>query len=165
MKRTGLVNGVGFEFSAREPAPGSWRLELDGIEYQLELRELSPGRFSILIGGRSLLVDLIAQGECFEAVVAGQALRIDLGVGQATAGAARQAEAGGPLEIRAMMPGRVVEVLVAPQSQVEAEQGLMVIEAMKMENEIRAPRAGRIVAVKVAAQQTVETGQVLVVLE
>lgn len=163
MKRRGSVNGVVFEFSAREAAPGSWRVELDGIEYALELQELSPGRFSILIGARSLLVDLIAQGERFDAVVAGQALRIDLGTGQAAA--ARQAEAGGPLEIKAMMPGRVVEVLVAPQSQVEAEQGLMVIEAMKMENEIRAPRAGRIVAVKVAAQQTVETGQVLAVLE
>jgi|GEM_PF-2060059 biotin carboxyl carrier protein len=163
MKRRGLVNGAVFEFSAREPAPGSWCVELDGTQFQLQLQELSPGRFSILLDDCSLLVDLVAHANRFEIQIAGHTLWLDLDPAQAPS--PRQAQAGGALEIKAMMPGRVVEVLVAPQAQVEAEQGLVVIEAMKMENEIRAPRAGRIVAVKVAAGQTVETGQVLIILQ
>ncbi|HLH75407.1 MAG TPA: biotin/lipoyl-containing protein [Candidatus Binataceae bacterium] len=163
MKRSGSVNGEVFEFSAHETAPDNWRVELNGVAYELELQELFPGCFSILLDGRSLLADLTAHDDSFEIQIAGQTLRLDLGA--ARAAAPRQAQAGGALEIKAMMPGRVVEVLVTAQKLVEAEQGLVVIEAMKMENEIRAPRAGRILAIKVTAGQTVETGQVLMVLE
>jgi biotin carboxyl carrier protein len=63
------------------------------------------------------------------------------------------------------MPGKVVRVLVSPQDSVEAGQGLVVVEAMKMENEIGAPRAGRVKSVDVQPGQNVETGTRLVVLE
>jgi biotin carboxyl carrier protein len=63
------------------------------------------------------------------------------------------------------MPGRVVRVLVAEGDEVEAMQGVVVIEAMKMQNELKAPRAGRISKVAVTADTTVEAGQVLIVVE
>jgi biotin carboxyl carrier protein len=62
------------------------------------------------------------------------------------------------------MPGRVVRVLETPGTDVQAGQGLVVIEAMKMENEIRAPRAGRLQEVTVREGQAVEAGTLLAVV-
>ena len=71
---------------------------------------------------------------------------------------------GGPLEVRAVIPGRVVSVAVAPGDVVEAGRTLLVVEAMKMQNELRAPRAGRVERIVVAAGDTIELNQPLVVL-
>jgi len=72
---------------------------------------------------------------------------------------------GGPIEVRAIIPGRVVSVAVAAGDAVTAGQPLLVVEAMKMQNELRAPRDGRIERVAVAGGQTIELGDLLVVLE
>ncbi len=63
------------------------------------------------------------------------------------------------------MPGRVVRVLVAAGDAVTARQGLLVVEAMKMENELRAAHAGRVVSVAVTEGQSVDAGAVLAVVE
>jgi biotin carboxyl carrier protein len=62
------------------------------------------------------------------------------------------------------MPGRVVKMLVTPGEAVVARQGLVVVEAMKMENELRAPRAGTITEIKVREGASVEANVVLVVM-
>ena len=71
---------------------------------------------------------------------------------------------GGPLEVRAIIPGRIVAVSVAEGDTVVAGQQLLVIEAMKMQNELRAPRAGRVERIAVGAGQTVELGVLLLVV-
>jgi biotin carboxyl carrier protein len=80
----------------------------------------------------------------------------------------RGGDAAGPTgaqRLTAPMPGRVVRVLVRPGDEVRARQGLVVIEAMKMENELTATRAGRVREVTVAAGAAVEAGRLLVVIE
>ena len=72
---------------------------------------------------------------------------------------------GGPLELRAIIPGRVLSVDVADGDTVEAGQRVLVVEAMKMQNELRSPRAGTITGVAVGPGQTVELGDVLLVVE
>jgi biotin carboxyl carrier protein len=72
---------------------------------------------------------------------------------------------GGPAELRAIIPGRVVSVDVAEGDAVEAGQRVLVVEAMKMQNELRAPRGGRIGRLGVGAGQTVELGDLLLVVE
>lgn len=72
--------------------------------------------------------------------------------------------ASGPLEIRAMIPGRVAAVRVTVGDTVEAGAALLVVEAMKMQNELRASRAGTVERVAVAAGETIELGDLLVVL-
>ena len=74
-------------------------------------------------------------------------------------------EDDGAAQITAPMPGKVVRLLVAPGDQVEARQALVVVEAMKMENELIAPRAGQVMDVRVDEGMSVETGKVLVVIE
>ncbi len=72
--------------------------------------------------------------------------------------------ASGPTEIRAIIPGRVAAIRVAAGDAVEAGQGLLVIEAMKMQNELRAPRAGTVERVAVGEADTIDHGDLLVVL-
>lgn len=71
----------------------------------------------------------------------------------------------GPQRVVAPMPGKVVRVLVKPGDDVKARQGLVVVEAMKMENELRAPRDGRVRDVAVGEGQSVDAGAVLLVVE
>jgi len=72
---------------------------------------------------------------------------------------------GGPRELRAIIPGRVVSVEVAEGDAVELGGRLLVLEAMKMQNELKAPRAGTVSRVAVGAGQTVELGDLLMVIE
>jgi biotin carboxyl carrier protein len=72
---------------------------------------------------------------------------------------------GGPQRVTAPMPGKIVKVLVTPGDAVEPRQGLVVIEAMKMENELRATRSGRVKDVHVADGDLVEAGRLLTVIE
>jgi biotin carboxyl carrier protein len=71
----------------------------------------------------------------------------------------------GPRAILAPMPGRIVRVLVTPNQAVAARQPLVVVEAMKMENELRAPRDGTVSEVRVTEGASVEANTILVVLE
>jgi biotin carboxyl carrier protein len=74
------------------------------------------------------------------------------------------AETSGPAEIRAIIPGRVAAVRVTAGDAVEAGRTLLVVEAMKMQNELRAPRAGTVERVAVGEGETIENGDLLVVL-
>ena len=71
----------------------------------------------------------------------------------------------GPAEVHAIIPGVVVSVAVAPGDAVVAGQQLLVVEAMKMQNELKAPRAGTVERVTVGERSTIEVGDLLVVIE
>ena len=73
--------------------------------------------------------------------------------------------ADGEQAVTAPMPGRLVRVLVAPGDEVAVRQGVVVVEAMKMENELRSPKAGRVKEVAVTPGTSVEAGRTLVVIE
>jgi len=87
------------------------------------------------------------------------------GAGRFGGRGAQAAQAVGTQQVVAPMPGRVVRVLVKPGDQVKARQGLVVVEAMKMENELRSPKDGRIKDVPVTEGMPVEAGRLLVVVE
>ena len=90
---------------------------------------------------------------------------VDVGRARLTGLGARGGEEGGGQHVTAPMSGKVVRLLVAAGDEVEARQGVVVVEAMKMENELTAPRAGRIAEVAVAEGASVEAGKVLIVIE
>lgn len=71
----------------------------------------------------------------------------------------------GRKDVRAAMPGKVIKLLAGVGDTVSVGDGLLILEAMKMQNEVRAPGEGRLTAVRVAVGDTVASGQVLVTLE
>ena len=131
----------------------------DGVEIE---GEFSLEGDSVLLNGRSYRVSTGAGPEIW---VNGRRLTMevfdprDLRPGQgATANHGRQ-------EIAASMPGKVIRVLVAAGDTVEEGQGLVVVEAMKMQNEMKSPKAGRVAEVRARPDATVGAGEVLMVVE
>jgi biotin carboxyl carrier protein len=129
-----------------------------------------PGRHQIHVGrvgaididGRRA-AEVIVDGWRFELLVEDETRAVLRDRASRVRGAV--AGAGGPLEIRAIIPGRVASVAVNPGDRVEAGQTLLAVEAMKMQNELRAPRSGTVARIPVTPGATVELGDVLVVLE
>ncbi|HEV3032568.1 MAG TPA: biotin/lipoyl-containing protein, partial [Polyangia bacterium] len=78
---------------------------------------------------------------------------------------ARATAVAGPAAVRSPMPGRVVKILVRAGERIAAGHAVVVVEAMKMENELRAPRAGTILEIRCAEGEAVEAGQDLIVVE
>jgi biotin carboxyl carrier protein len=108
----------------------------------------SPGDFDVHLAGRSIAVQ-VRQAGAF-----GRQKKEGAG-----------ARGTGPQRVVAPMPGKIVRVLVKAGDAVTAKQGLVVVEAMKMENELRAARDGRVREVAVAEGQSVDAGAVLLVVE
>ncbi len=148
---------------------GRYRIEVDGQVDVVDVARVDGATLSLIVLGErheSHEVALLERGEP-------GALEVHLRAGVVAArvrpagarrgGAARPAAAGGgPVKVTAPMPGKIVKVLVAPGDEVKARQGLVVIEAMKMENELRAPRGGRVASVHVQEGALVEAGRLLV---
>ena len=120
-------------------------LLLDGASHRLVAHPIEPGRWELQLAGERLTVDVVDE----------RTLRIREMTGASAA-------AAGPRPLRAPMPGLVVRVEVAEGDAVTPGQGLVIVEAMKMENELRADVAGRVKAVHVKAGEAVEKDQVLI---
>ena len=152
-------------------ATGRYRVTLDGQERIVDAHEVDDSTLSLILlsaGGACHEVELVdgaSAGELLvrtrdgllRAVVDGRRRR--RGAGEGVAGAQ------GEQRVTAPMPGKIVRVLVAPGDEVNARQGLVVVEAMKMESEIISPKAGRVKEVAVTEGMSVEAGRVLAVVE
>ena len=139
---------------------------LDGRPVDLDAVKAGHG-WSILLGRRSYEVSLVQRGPGELTVhVNGRAVTVRGGLQRfgSRAGAAA-VSARGPGRVVAPMPGRIARVLVRVGETVAARQGLVVVEAMKMENELRSPRAGIVTEVRAAEGALVEANAVLIVLE
>src|SRR5262245_36590664 len=166
------VNGRARSVSIeRAGADGKFRVSVDGETTLVEARPNGGFGLSLLFPDethRTRRVSIApgsARGELL-AYLAGRSAAVAVnasrtGRGGADAGGA----AHGEQRVSAPMPGRVVRVLVKPGDAVEARQPVVVVEAMKMENELRSPKAGRVKEVAVAAGTSVEAGRVLVVID
>ena len=143
---------------------GGFVVTLDGAEHLVDARKLEADFYSILYEGKSYEVSVESVGAKY--LVRHGAYEQIVDLADASRGGREELHKRGGLEnVDSVMPGKVVRVLVAPGDEVHAGQGLVVVEAMKMENEIGAPRAGRVKSVDVSSGQNVETGARLVVLE
>jgi biotin carboxyl carrier protein len=143
--------------------------EVDGRRYELEARASQPGVYLLLAGGQVYECRVDHPGtkrEAAEVTVGNQSYAITL-ADPKRLGSAQSSDrhAEGSSQIIAPMPGKVVRVLVEEGAEVEAGAGLLVVEAMKMQNEMKSPKAGRVTAINVAEGATVNAGDVLAVVE
>ncbi len=143
---------------------GRYVVLLDGTPLEVDLQDTGSHFVSLLIGGKSYEAGLEKRPGGYTVVLSDDVVSVDLAEGaRGTALSSRKMV--GPARVTAPMPGKLVRVLVTPGQDVAAGEGLVVVEAMKMENELRAPKAGRVKDVPVEEGQAVEAGALLVVVE
>lgn len=141
---------------------------IDGVEVQIHLKRILGDTESLIVEGKSYLFNIGPDndgytlrwygGETHCAVEDEHARLLKQFVGAGDGG-------GGIQKVKAPMPGLVVKILTSPGSEVEKGDPLVVVEAMKMENEIGAPVKGVVKEIKVNEKQAVEKGEIMIVLE
>jgi biotin carboxyl carrier protein len=151
---------------------GSIEIEAESFQYQRAGGERIKGRFfteptepgsrAVVIDGRVYRVTRRARGE---ALVNGVAILTEVFDPRDLRARPAAMESGGRSEISAPMPGKVIRVLVSQGDSVEAGQGLVVVEAMKMQNEMKSPKAGCVEEVRTQPGAAVAAGETLIVVE
>jgi biotin carboxyl carrier protein len=144
-----------------------WQVTVDGRPVEVDLA-MAGGRLSLLIDQRSYEV-AVERRSAVDVLVRVNGREVPVALGRRGSAAAPAGSGAGPVAgpaaIIAPMPGRVVKLLVNAGDPVAVRQGVIVVEAMKMENELRAPKAGTVRELRVAEGALVEAGATLAVIE
>jgi len=170
VKRELIVTAEGRDHTVIVDGPGQdgrFRILVDGAEQLVDARALRPGTWSLVIAGKSFVVDLdrrrggiaASVGDSEAVLHVEDALRRRL----ATAAGGRPQVSGEM--IRAPIAGKVVKVVVAVGDLVAVGAPVIVLEAMKMENELAAERGGTVAMIHKVAGEAVDTGDLLVEIE
>jgi biotin carboxyl carrier protein len=144
-----------------------YRVSVDGNEFLVDGKKTGRTSYSLIVDNRSFEIEVDNAEDEYRVSVDGRNYHMNLvderrmRVGGAQSGLALQ----GRQKVSVPMPGKVIAVLVAEGDMVEKGQGLIIVEAMKMENEVRSPIAGEVKEIKVKAGDAVEGGAVLAVVE
>lgn len=137
------------------------QFDLDHELAKTSVIEVEPGLYTILRNGRSLQARVIKG----QVEIGGRTFSVDVRDPRERTRKGAGAGASGRQNIVAPMPGKVIRVLVAAGDVVEAGQGLIVVEAMKMQNEMKSPKAGTVVQINTAEGATVAVGETLLSIE
>ena len=144
-----------------------YRVSVDGNDLVVDANKTGLSSYSLIIDNRSFEVDVDVSEDEYRVLVDGRSYHIHLiderriRLGGVQTGIQLQ----GRQNVAVPMPGKVIAVLVSEGDRVEKGQGLVIVEAMKMENEVRSPISGEVKEVRAKAGETLEAGAVLVVVE
>jgi biotin carboxyl carrier protein len=143
------------------PAPDCRFRIADGPERAAAVENPEPGVYSVLIDGRSYDARVEETAGPLVVVIDGYRFEIEVRDPRRRSRHAGGHGGEGVQTVAAPMPGKVVRVLAAVGDEVTAGQGLLVVEAMKMQNEMKAPRAGKVLSLAAREGATVAAGEVL----
>ncbi|MBE8540009.1 biotin/lipoyl-containing protein [Geoglobus acetivorans] len=129
-----------------------FKVSVGGNVYYAEVEKISPALFKVKVDDN--IIEVEVEEEKIKSAKLSHSPQMRTG-----------AVEGGNRVVKAMLPGNVTKILVSEGESVNTGDVLLILEAMKMENEITAPANGKVKEIKVSEGQRVETGQVLVVLE
>lgn len=140
------------------------KVAVDGVPREADCIAIAPGLYSILLDGHSFEAHVREAASDVVVKIDGRdfAFRIDDPRQWRRSGGALEAE--GKQQVIASMPGKIVRVLVSAGQAVSGGQGLVVVEAMKMQNELRSPKSGKVERLLVAEGQAVNAGDVLAIV-
>jgi biotin carboxyl carrier protein len=142
---------------------------VDGRKYELDFQRASGGHYLLLHEGRVFDCQVegrLESGSTVEVAVGATLHAVTLLDPKRLRGASGAGAHGdGAARIVAPMPGKIVRLLVEAGQEVEAGSGVIVVEAMKMQNEMKSPKSGRVVSINVAVGATVNGGDLLAVVE
>jgi biotin carboxyl carrier protein len=156
-----------FTVEIEESSKSVYRVSVDGHEFVVDGKKTGRTNFSLIVDNRSFEIEVDNREDEYRVLVDGRNYHIQLiderrvRIGGEAAGA----QAQGRQKVSVPMPGKVIAILVAEGDAVEKGQGLVIVEAMKMENEVHSPIAGEVKEIKVKTGDTVEGGAVLVIVE
>jgi biotin carboxyl carrier protein len=162
------IDGEAFSLELRRANGAAAEYVLSGAfarAGQASIAKTMPGVFSVLLGSGSFTVAVAQRGSELEVWAGGRRHVVTLADPRDRAAKSDRASAAGPVEIRAQMPGKVIKVLVAQDAAVEAGQGVIIVEAMKMQNEMKSPKNGTVRKIHAAEGSTVAAGETLMVIE
>ena len=167
MKLTADVDGEEFSLEIRKEN-GATEYILSGARSQsgqASITPTMPGVYSVLLRNKSFTVALARRGNELEVWANGRRHAVALRDPRDRSGTAGRVSAAGPVEIRAQMPGKVIKLLVERGAKVASGQGVIIVEAMKMQNEMKSPKDGAVTKIHVAEGGTVAAGEALMVIE
>lgn len=168
MEYTVSIEDRAFDLSIRETRRGL-EVALDGQRLTVDMVRIGAAEcYSLLVNGRSYEVQVRGNGEDYEVILSQRRYGVTVESERTRllkSLASSEQKQGETLEVKAAMPGLVVKVEVKEGDQVQVGDGLVIVEAMKMENEFRVPRQGVVKQVFVQKGMTVDKGQILVLIE
>ncbi|OGD10961.1 MAG: hypothetical protein A2Y86_03030 [Candidatus Aminicenantes bacterium RBG_13_62_12] len=163
MNVTLWVEGEAFRLKLEEGKPGFFRISLNDRTHDVSAEFINPEEVLLNVDGRVFNVTINSGAEAHSVFVNGHAFQVarkaSSGMEEQERGRAKKKE------VSASMPGRVAQVLAAEGDEVREGQPVLVLEAMKMQNEIKAPRSGILRRLSVRAGATVEAGAMLFAVE
>jgi biotin carboxyl carrier protein len=161
---TARIGQEEYDLEIRPDPEGGYRIRIGDRESHVQLTEPEENLYSLLLGESSYEA-LVRLGDASVNVdVAGR--RFEVGIRDPlAAGTENNGSSGGVQVIRSVMAGKVLHVMVSEGDRVATGDPLLVIEAMKMENEICSPKDGTVQAIRVSAGETVETNAELAIIE
>ena len=161
MKRALTIDGRECAIEILAPAPDC-RFRMDaGAERAAQVEMPEPGVYSILIEGRSYDAFVTESPAGLDVSVDGHRFAVTVRDPRQWSRNASGRNGEGVQTIASPMPGKVVRVLVAAGDEVQPGQGIVVVEAMKMQNEMKADRSGKVLALPAQEGATVAAGDVL----
>jgi biotin carboxyl carrier protein len=145
------------------------RASIDGEPFDAEISQPERNVFLFKKNGRTIEAFVepgFAIGQSVNVWISGNEHSVRLADPKRLRGSEKGSEQDqGRAEIRSAMPGKVVRLLVAAGTEVEKGAGVIVVEAMKMQNELKAPKSGTVTSIKVKVGDTVSAGEVLAAIE
>ncbi len=158
------IDGRSFRLEL-ERTEGRWLCRLDGRGIEVDAVLARPDVISLRIGNKAYEVKCERVAGEMHLWVGSACFAVELRDPRSLRGRTRAADDHGPRKLTAPMPGKIVRVLVGEGAQVEAGAGVLVVEAMKMQNEIKSPKKGKIQKILVGAGAAVNAGDVLAIVE
>jgi biotin carboxyl carrier protein len=158
------VNGRDYRVELEQQETGAWLGQVNGEAILVDSANTASGVLSLLIAGQSY--EVVANLAQQQIAVAGT--RYSIEVRDPRSWRTRRSRAGsdaGPKKLVAPMPGKVVRVIAQPGASVEHGDGVIVIEAMKMQNELKSPKKGTVAKILVSEGAAVNPGDVLAIIE
>ena len=146
-------------------ADGGWSCRLDGREVEVDAVLARPDVLSLRIGNQAYEVKCERVAGDLHLWVGSARFAVEVRDPRSFRGRVRAVDDHGPKKLIAPMPGKIVRVLVHEGSEVEAGAGVLVVEAMKMQNEIKSPKKGTIQKILVGVGAAVNAGDVLAIVE
>jgi biotin carboxyl carrier protein len=144
---------------------GRWHCQLDGREIEVDAVLARPNVLSLRIGNKAYEVKCERVGSDLHIWVGSVRYAAEVRDPRSLRGRARAVDEHGPKKLVAPMPGKVVRILVTQGAEIEAGAGVLVVEAMKMQNEVKSPKKGTVQKILVNEGAAVNAGDILAIVE